>query len=169
MASARRRKRRFGALRGRIPRRSCASAKATSRSPARAAASVRVQSTTSRCAWLPPIRQSSTRTGTSVATALSYAPRWNAVSPRSPGCRRRGRCRPLRRCSQPSRASPSAGVPPAPPSRSAVRPWPRGYRRIRGIFRRRGPTTAPLDRPNGPPRRSPACRVATAGPKHLSG
>jgi predicted nucleotidyltransferase len=39
-------------LRGRVARRSCASDKATSRWPARTAASGRVQSTTSRCVWL---------------------------------------------------------------------------------------------------------------------
>src|SRR5215472_9621679 len=62
IASAWRSKRRLGALRGRIARRSCASDKATSRWPARTAASVKVQLTTSRCAWLPPICHKSQRT-----------------------------------------------------------------------------------------------------------
>src|SRR5438132_2000621 len=69
MASAWRRKRRFGELRGRVARRSCASDRAMSRWPARTAASVKVQSTTSRCAWLPPICHRSKRTGSSNSTA----------------------------------------------------------------------------------------------------
>jgi hypothetical protein len=44
------RRRRFGALCGRVPRRSCANDRATSRNCARVAASARVQSITSRCA-----------------------------------------------------------------------------------------------------------------------
>ena len=44
------RRRRFGALCGRVPRRSCANDRATSRNCARVAASARVQSITSLCA-----------------------------------------------------------------------------------------------------------------------
>ena len=61
--------------------RSLTSALARSRRPARIAASSRVRSTASRCAWLPPNSWTRVRTGSSSARTCSYcpAPNWTRL------------------------------------------------------------------------------------------